>query len=144
MPAFANTISSLPFSCLICANRRSRSARFDTSPCTPVTFRPISLTAAANSGSRRPVTNTYAPSFTNSFAVARPMPLLPPVMSAIFPSSLPMFFSLPAARHHEIRDDDLNGLVILVERGRSHLDEPLIWTRPRWPHLEDLALGPQL
>src|SRR3989449_3362793 len=87
---------------------------------------------------------TYAPSFTNCFAVARPMPLLPPVMSAIFPSSLPMFFSLPAARHHEIRDDDLNGLVILVERRRSHLDQPLIWTRPRWPHLEDLALGPQL
>src|SRR4030095_9930821 len=37
---------------------------------------------------------TYAPSFTNSLAVARPMPLLPPVMSAIFPSSLPMEFSL--------------------------------------------------
>jgi hypothetical protein len=49
-----------------------------------------------------------------------------------------------AARYHEIRDDDLNGLVVLVERGRSHLDQPLIWTRPRWPHLEDLALGPQL
>src|SRR6476620_10089466 len=37
---------------------------------------------------------TYAPSFTNRFAVARPMPLLPPVMSAILPSSLPMYFSL--------------------------------------------------
>ena len=33
---------------------------------------------------------TYAPSCTNCFAVARPMPLLPPVMSAIFPSSLCM------------------------------------------------------
>src|SRR5437870_5315627 len=33
---------------------------------------------------------TYAPSFTNCFAVARPMPLLPPVMSATLPSSLPM------------------------------------------------------
>jgi len=32
-------------------------------------------------------------SLTNSFAVARPMPLLPPVMSAIFPSSLAMYFS---------------------------------------------------
>src|SRR6476659_1223415 len=38
--------------------------------------------------------NTYAPSFTNSFAVARPIPLLPPVTSAIFPSSLPIYFSL--------------------------------------------------
>src|SRR5208283_3663729 len=84
----------LALSCLICAKRRSRSPRFDTSPCTPVTFLPISFTAAANSGSRRPVTKTYAPSFANCFAVARPMPLLPPVMSVVFPSSLPITFSL--------------------------------------------------
>src|SRR6267378_3505333 len=48
-----------------------------------------------------------------------------------------------AARYHEIRDDDLNGLVVLVERRRSHLDQPLIGTRPRGPHLENLALGAQ-
>src|ERR1700716_1277789 len=89
-------MSSLPFSRLIWANRRSRSLRFDTSPCTPVTFLPISFTAAANSGSRRPVMKMYAPSFTNCFAVARPMPLLPPVMSASFPSSLPMYVPLVA------------------------------------------------
>src|SRR5947207_9860591 len=57
-PALANTISSLPFSRLICAKRRSRSPRFDTSPWTPVTLLPISLTAAANSGARRPVMKT--------------------------------------------------------------------------------------
>ena len=34
------------------------SARFDTSPCTPLTFPPISLTAAASSGCRRPVMKT--------------------------------------------------------------------------------------
>src|SRR3989454_5226859 len=89
-PAFANTTSSLPFSRLICAKRRSRSPRCDTSPCTPVTFLPIAFTAAASSGSRRHVMKTYAPSFTNCFAVARPMPLLPPVTSAILPSSFPM------------------------------------------------------
>src|ERR1700752_4848102 len=50
---------------------------------------PISFTAAANSFSRRPVINTYAPSPTNPFAVASPIPLLPPVISAILPSSLP-------------------------------------------------------
>src|SRR4029077_2681717 len=72
----------------------SRSPRFATSPCTPVTFLPISFTAAANSCSRRPVMKTYAPSFTNCFAAARPMPPLPPVTSAIFPSSLPIYFSL--------------------------------------------------
>ena len=92
-PAFANTISSCP-SPAGCAKRRSRSPRFDTSPWTPVTLLPISLTAAANSGSRRPVMKTYAPSFTNCFAVARPMPLLPPVMRAIFPSSF-LFFYYP-------------------------------------------------
>ena len=50
---------SLPFSRLIWAKRRSRSPRFDTSPCTPVTFLPVSFTASANSGSRRPVMKTY-------------------------------------------------------------------------------------
>src|SRR5256885_10790563 len=86
-------MSSLPFSRLICAKRRSRSPRFDTSPCTPVPFFLTSVTAVANSGSRRPVMKTYAPSFTNCCAVARPMPLLPRVMRAIFPSSLAMYSS---------------------------------------------------
>src|SRR5271169_6442175 len=89
-------MSSLPCSRLICANKRSRSPKSDTSPWTPVTFRPICLAAAVSSASRRPVTKTCAPSFTNCFAVARPMPLLPPVMSAIFPSSLPIG-GLPAS-----------------------------------------------
>src|SRR5438552_16629771 len=37
---------------------------------------------------------TYAPSATKRSAVASPRPLLPPVMTAIFPSSLPMEFLL--------------------------------------------------
>src|SRR5688572_3240756 len=41
---------------------------------------------------------TYAPSLTNAFAVARPMPLLPPVRSATFASSLPMYFSFVRRR----------------------------------------------
>src|SRR3989442_13231436 len=36
---------------------------------------------------------TYAPSFINCSAVATPMPLLPPVMSASFPSSFFVCFS---------------------------------------------------
>src|SRR6266851_7024770 len=51
------------------------------------------LTAEANSFSRRPVMKTYAPSATKRFAVARPIPLVPPVTSAIFPSSLQPIFS---------------------------------------------------
>src|SRR5882724_9122994 len=94
-PAFANRTSSRPFSRWIWANKRSRSLSLETSPWTAVTLLPISLTAAASSGSRRPVMNTYAPSRANSFAVARPIPLLPPVTSAILPSSLPMLLHLP-------------------------------------------------
>src|SRR4029077_8398624 len=93
IPAFAKTISSLPFSFLICAKSRSKSSNFDTSPCTPVTFDPTLFTASSSFVCERPVMNTYAPSFTNCCAAANPMPLLPPVMSATFPSSL-MFASL--------------------------------------------------
>ena len=85
-PALANTISSLPFSRLICAKRRSRSQGLRLLDACYIFS--ISLTAAPSSASRRPVMKRYAPSFTNCFAVARPMPLLPPVMSSIFPSSL--------------------------------------------------------
>jgi hypothetical protein len=46
---------------------RSRSPRFDTSPCTLVTFLRISLTAATDSVSRRTVMKTYAPSFTEAY-----------------------------------------------------------------------------
>jgi hypothetical protein len=37
---------------------------------------------------------TYAPSPTKAFAAASPIPLLPPVMSAIFPASLLTAFLL--------------------------------------------------
>jgi hypothetical protein len=40
-------------------------------------------------GCRRPVTKTYAPSLTKRWAVARPIPAVPPVTSAIFPPSFP-------------------------------------------------------
>jgi hypothetical protein len=93
-PAFANTISSLPFSLLICAKRRSRSSRFDTSPCYADDVSSNLLYRRSQLRLTAPVMKTNAPSFTNCFAVARPMPLLPPVMSVIFPSSLLMYFSL--------------------------------------------------
>src|SRR5258708_20290956 len=38
-----------------------------------------------------PVMKTCAPSSTNLLAVARPIPLLPPVMTATFPSSFAIF-----------------------------------------------------
>src|SRR4029077_10199944 len=49
MPALAYRTSILPFSRLTVSNRRSRSSRLAASPRTPVTFRPISLTASSSS-----------------------------------------------------------------------------------------------
>src|SRR6266478_5845441 len=47
----------------------------------------MAFTASSSSFGRRPVMNTYAPSVTKSFAVANPIPSVPPVMTAILPSS---------------------------------------------------------
>ena len=44
---------------------------------------PIAITASSSSFWRRPVIETYAPSLANSFAVANPIPSVPPVMRAI-------------------------------------------------------------
>ena len=48
---------------------------------------PDLFTASSRTSLRRPVMMTFAPSETKRFAVARPIPLVPPVTSAIFPSS---------------------------------------------------------
>src|SRR5262249_23250019 len=41
-------------------------------------------------------------------------------------------------------DGDLNRLVVLIERRRSHLDQSLMRTRPRRPYLEDLGLDAEI
>src|ERR1700754_4700216 len=48
---------------------------------------PIWATADCKVARLRPVMATLAPSFANRRAVARPIPLLPPVMSAVLPLS---------------------------------------------------------
>src|SRR5689334_3534468 len=57
------------------------------SPATVVTFLPIKAAASFSSFSRRPVITTCAPSSTKRLAVAKPIPLLPPVITAIFPAN---------------------------------------------------------
>src|ERR1700723_3260718 len=47
----------------------------------------MAFTASSSSLWRRPVMKTYAPSLANSFAVAKPIPSVPPVMTATFPCS---------------------------------------------------------
>src|SRR5437016_2007150 len=54
----------------------------------PETLLPIVFTASSSSFWRRPVMKTYAPSLIKSFAVANPIPSVPPVMTATLPSSL--------------------------------------------------------
>src|SRR6266436_2694115 len=54
----------------------------------PETLLPIVFTASSSSFWRRPVMKTYAPSLTKSFAVANPIPSVPPVITATLPSSL--------------------------------------------------------
>src|SRR5580658_2240975 len=63
------------------------SCRLAVSPATGIHPSPILAAAASSASLRLPVIYTVAPSFTNAFAVAKPMPLLPPVMTATFPSS---------------------------------------------------------
>src|ERR1700735_1750713 len=85
-------------------------------------FLPISFTAASSSDWRRQVRKTYAPSATNRFAVARPMPLFPPVTTATLPSSFPLIVncSLPVLSI-VIRGGRLNGFG-RPENQRAHLD----------------------
>src|SRR5882762_11338754 len=54
----------------------------------PVTSLPIAFTASSSSLWRRPVMKTRAPSSTKSFAIARPIPSVPPVTTATFPCNL--------------------------------------------------------
>jgi hypothetical protein len=51
---------------------------------------PTSRSAASIATRSRPVITTLAPSAAKALAEARPIPLLPPVISAIFPSSRPI------------------------------------------------------
>src|SRR5258708_24195930 len=59
----------------------------------PETLLPIVFTASSSSFWRRPVMKIYAPSLTKRRAVANPIPSVPPVMTATFPSNLPIAIS---------------------------------------------------
>src|SRR3954453_11060199 len=88
MPALANTMSNVPnFSApsLIAASVAAMSV---ASAVTAKAFCPNSFAAVSSVARLRPVIMTFAPSATNSFAVASPMPLLPPVINAVLFASL--------------------------------------------------------
>jgi hypothetical protein len=82
---------------LVGFNGREKSVEvssLETSPWIPFTPGPIALTAASSWVFLRPKIYTNAPSATNFFADARPMPVVPPVITAILPSSLPIEVSI--------------------------------------------------
>ena len=85
MPAFATSTSSPPN---VATAAATASATWDGSVVSPATARPFTSAATASMGSGRlPVTTTDAPSRANSRAVAAPIPVPPPLMSATLPSS---------------------------------------------------------
>src|SRR5882757_2099699 len=88
MPALANTISSLPNFLTPCSIAASVAAMSVASAAIASAFGPSSFAAASSVAWLRPVITTFAPSATNSFAVASPMPLLPPVINAVLFASL--------------------------------------------------------
>ena len=69
------------------SNSCARSSAWVRSPAMVSICPSIEATASASCVSRRPVIKTRAPSRANRRAIARPIPLLPPVIRATFPRS---------------------------------------------------------
>jgi len=87
MPALANTMSSLPKRWIAAAIACSGEPGSVMSAWIANALAPSSRVAASRVLALRPVMATSAPSAMKRRAVARPMPLFPPVMKAIFPAS---------------------------------------------------------
>src|SRR6266571_4482205 len=85
--ALAMTVSSLPCLAFTSLSSASISVRLDASALAPKLRGPISSTALSSRSCWRPVTTTVAPCATNSLAIAKPIPVVPPVTTATFPSS---------------------------------------------------------
>src|ERR1700693_2187193 len=65
---------------------------------------------------------TYAPSAINRFAVARPMPLFPPVTTATLPSSFPLIVIAPYLVLSNVIRGGRSNTFRRPEDQRSHLD----------------------
>src|SRR5580692_6808846 len=65
---------------------------------------------------------TYAPSSTNRFAVASPMPLFPPVTTATLPSSFPLIVIAPGVVMSNVIRSGRSNCFWPPEDQRSHLD----------------------
>src|SRR5271163_3263747 len=95
------------------------SASFHMSARTPLTRPPIALTAASSSFWRRPVTNTNPASAAKRLAVARPMPLVPPVTTTTLPSNFPVILCLrdPGGKWLALWKQNVHGTKNALDRG---------------------------
>src|SRR5712691_2097365 len=98
--------STPPYCARASPTNRATSASLATSPLTAVAAPPaltMASTVSPSGSGRRPKTTTRAPSLAKSSAVARPMPVPPPAMSATFPSSAATAIAPAKALHRTPR-----------------------------------------
>src|SRR5579872_2493909 len=88
IPALATRMSIGPNRSAVRRKRHSRSFRLRTSPCNANTSDPSAAAASSSVCRLRPNSTSLAPLAPNSRAVASPIPLLPPVITATLPWSL--------------------------------------------------------
>ena len=86
VPALANTTSTRPWVARTCSTNALAAVGSPASD-TMNSMPDICACAAPTDAALDPVATTVAPSARNSVAVAAPMPLVPPVMRTILPSS---------------------------------------------------------
>ncbi len=85
--------SKPPYCATACAASASTCARSPTSVGMPLAAAPPTRrasTASATEDSEREATTTDAPSAAYACAIASPSPRVPPVITAVLPSSMPM------------------------------------------------------
>src|SRR5712692_8787063 len=98
--------STPPYCARASPTNRATSASLPTSPFTAAAAPPaltMASTVSASGSGRRPKTTTRAPSLAKSSAVARPMPVPPPAMSATLPSSAATAIAPAKALHRTPR-----------------------------------------
>src|SRR6266496_93442 len=131
-PALLMRMSTRPSSLTVRSTRARPCSGRETSPSRATALPPafvISATTASSGALRRPDSTTWAPSAANMSAVARPIPVPPPVTIATFPVSFAIrllsprpdgLFEMIDARRAAVRHD----LAHLVDdRGCGRVDE---------------------
>src|SRR6266851_640988 len=105
----------------------SRVTSHSTAEALPPSFFTSPVTARSFSG-RRPAKATLAPSRANARAIARPIPVPPPLISATFPESRVTLFGAPASNRDAAAPRSCAGRVGATLASGSLARKPLRWT----------------